>query len=519
MNSPIQVARAYLNTLKWSIIPVEPKTKKPLVAWEKYQREFATVADLEHWFGGKTWEQVGLGVVTGRLSNIVVVDIDDTTGNQYGYSSPLAARTGRGGLHLYYRWDRIVGNKVKMFGNPVDLRGDGGFIVLPPSVHPSGNRYQWVVDGRMSEIAKELPPLPDEIYSIESLPSEPLHLDDIVGNGEGSRNDMLYKLACSLSKKPPKEVLLAVTQVNRTYDPPLSDKEVQSIVKSALKHNNWSEKILEKELPDEPIKPRSIASLASEIREMRNYEKTAASTGYPELDTIIRGFLPGHLITFTGETNSGKTTMAVNFAFNASTQNKKVLYIALEPDINIGIFFLALHLEKSFAAIAEEDLDTEIPNIEVLLQKDCPTLADLQKIISMTGERYDLIIIDHIGYFIPDSDNYIQKQSTIYKQLALYCKQKKNTILCIAHPRKTTKGANITMNDIAGSASAKQDSTEVLILHRDPIEQDGIESGVSDYAKLQVAKKKVSTPVRNTIVELVFSQTSPKVYSTSQVNS
>jgi Bifunctional DNA primase/polymerase, N-terminal len=56
----------------------------------------------------------------------------------------VESRTGGGGRHLYYAHPGgHVGNRAGLRPG-IDLRGDGGCIVLPPSIHPSGNAYAWV---------------------------------------------------------------------------------------------------------------------------------------------------------------------------------------------------------------------------------------------------------------------------------------------------------------------------------------------------------------------------------------
>ena len=70
----------------------------------------------------------------------------------------MVSRTGSGGYHLFYAYPQGVGrisNRVRIFEG-ADLRADGGFIVLPPTRHASGNRYGWVEQGAMGQFPKEL---------------------------------------------------------------------------------------------------------------------------------------------------------------------------------------------------------------------------------------------------------------------------------------------------------------------------------------------------------------------------
>ena len=95
---------------------------------------------------------MNLGIVTGQASGIAVVDIDGEQGRatldrlavELGpLPATAAVASGRvgGGLHLYYR---ISGPAPENDGDGLDIRGDGGLVVAPPSHHASGNVYHWV---------------------------------------------------------------------------------------------------------------------------------------------------------------------------------------------------------------------------------------------------------------------------------------------------------------------------------------------------------------------------------------
>ena len=58
----------------WSVIPVEPHGKQPLVAWRRFQSEIASIATVSAWFD--RWPQANVAIVTGRLSGLVVLDVD-----------------------------------------------------------------------------------------------------------------------------------------------------------------------------------------------------------------------------------------------------------------------------------------------------------------------------------------------------------------------------------------------------------------------------------------------------------
>ena len=102
-------------------------------------------------------QNFNIGVATGAGSGIWILDIDGDEGEatlraleaQYGALPPtVEAITGRG-RHLYWRWPtgRVIRNKQVNHHMPgLDVRGNGGYVLAPPSIHPSGRLYSWSVD-------------------------------------------------------------------------------------------------------------------------------------------------------------------------------------------------------------------------------------------------------------------------------------------------------------------------------------------------------------------------------------
>lgn len=247
-------------------------------------------------------------------------------------------------------------------------------------------------------------------------------------------------------------------------------------------------------------KPRTLLEVSAERLAERELEAIAPKTGYPELDHIVKGFVPGHFITLTGNTNAGKTAMACNFAIRVARQGKKVLYFALEPENTIIEYLASVRTDKAFHELTDSDRAHDEGGIHIFGKQDVPSLQMLINIIDNI-DRYDLVIIDHIGYFVTGEKNWIQEQSNAVKQLVSLAKRKQSCIMAIAHLRKPPAGKNrvITQDDISGSAAFKQDSTEVFIIVRDILNEETGE--MSDRGLLMVTKTKAGP---NGIVSLNF---------------
>lgn len=119
---------------------------------------------IENWF---TDSMYGIGIVTGERSGITVVDID-TGGDKQGVESwqeiieehgeplTLTARSGGGGVHLYFKYSPHLKTSVSVLGKDIDVRNDGAHINAPPSLHASGERYRWLNDETLAEVPYHL---------------------------------------------------------------------------------------------------------------------------------------------------------------------------------------------------------------------------------------------------------------------------------------------------------------------------------------------------------------------------
>jgi hypothetical protein len=101
------------------------------------------------------WPDANVAIATGMESGIFVLDIDPRHGgdkslemleNQYGsLPATLKSKTGNGGWHLFFRHPGTpIPNLISKIGSGLDIRGDGGYVVAPPSLHQSGAYYQWI---------------------------------------------------------------------------------------------------------------------------------------------------------------------------------------------------------------------------------------------------------------------------------------------------------------------------------------------------------------------------------------
>lgn len=207
----------------WAVFPLVPRGKTPLVK-TGFKAATADVHQVSAWW--TQWPDANIGIACGA-SGLFVVDIDGEEGmaswmalaNEHPKSrATLLAQTGGGGFHVIFRACGL-GNSASHLGPKIDTRGDGGYIVAAPSVHPSGALYQWINDlepadtpawivARLGGEASSRPRAPrsaapqvesewDSPYGLAALE---LELAELTGAQEGTRNHSLNVAAFSLGQ-------------------------------------------------------------------------------------------------------------------------------------------------------------------------------------------------------------------------------------------------------------------------------------------------------------------------------
>lgn len=196
------------------------------------------------------WPDANVGIATGR--GLVVIDIDpghDGDGTLVDLKRTLGALpdtveviTGSGGRHIYLEAPVEVRNSqgnAGGLGAGVDVRGDGGYVVAPPSVHRSGRSYAWEASSRPEAV--DVAPLPDawlaamtarpKLRVIPGSKGEPIP--------EGQRDTTLFKLAASMRANGCGEgaIRAALAEENAARCvPPMEAKDIERIAGSVCRY-------------------------------------------------------------------------------------------------------------------------------------------------------------------------------------------------------------------------------------------------------------------------------------------
>jgi putative DNA primase/helicase len=246
---------AALQVLSLGFVPIPIKENEkhpPLVPWKKYQKEKPSVGEVKAWW--QQWPDANIAIVTGEASGVDVIDID--IGHEpwplEGCSLPTGCvvSTPRGGQHCYIKHVEGVGNSTSRLAKGVDVRGDGGYVLIPPST-VSGRSYHFQ-SGSLATARQTISPawLHEELTRKESQRKATADSSRI---SEGMRNDALTRLAGAMRRKGmSKEAMLAaLLEENRQRcDPPLPEVEVERIVESIGKKEPTIDAPAETELSD-----------------------------------------------------------------------------------------------------------------------------------------------------------------------------------------------------------------------------------------------------------------------------
>ncbi len=226
----------------WPIFPCEPRGNKPLTE-HGLKDASANEETIRAWW--THWPDANIGHPTGQH---VVLNVDGTKGERSlqelevkrgTLPATLTAKTGKG-RHLYFTPNGTrIRNSAGKLGPGLDVRGDGGYVILPPSVHARGARYHWA--GKES-----IAPLPAWVAELLAEPERTQAGDASAGEKikEGRRNARLTSLAGTMRLKAmtPAAIEGALLEENKMRcDPPLAESEVRQIAQSVSRYKPAAE--------------------------------------------------------------------------------------------------------------------------------------------------------------------------------------------------------------------------------------------------------------------------------------
>lgn len=460
--SPVFQAATEYMARGWRVIPVN-RDKSPAT---RNGFKDAT-SDPNRWT--TLWVEsrgAGVGIQTGAESGIVVLDIDPDKGGRDSLAAlverqaPLPTTvetcTGGGGTHLYFKHrGSPIRNSAGQLGPGLDVRGDGGYVVAPPSPHASGTPYTWKEGRSPGEIA--VAEMPEWLAARLEVNAAPPASPDTGAESEcipeGERNSRLTSIAGSLRRNGLDAAAIepALIAINRERcDPLLDDAEVAKIAAS--------------------IGKRPASAEAERMLEIVSAKALCQRPDPPESDLLVGPLLVrGNRTVLAAQTGHGKTTLALRL----------VRALVAEEDFlgwtGVGGRVLVLDAEQGTRTIKRRLRETGLTSSNrvdyvqapdgLALDRDGPDVAQIEAALDVNS--YDLIVADPL-YKLHLGDSNEERQAVdLMRRLDRWRTDYGVGLLLLTHRRKSQFGSKgFTMDDIFGSTAFVRGAEVVLGLQR-----------------------------------------------------
>jgi hypothetical protein len=443
----------------WSLVPL--KGKKPVLeGWTQLPK--TTESEAKQYV-----EQGNIGIRTGAISGLVVIDVD-LKGLKFLKELNLPptprVRTGSGGLHFYFKYpEGGLSNSVGKLAPGIDLRGDGGQIVAPPSIHPATKKpYEWEVSPDICLLAE----FPREI--LEKL-NEDKNSNKIAHNHpsdtlpEGRRNELLFKVASTLRRNGMDKVGIfnGLKGMNiELCQVPLDQNEIWKIARSVAKYPPIES--------DHDSKSNSFWNVSEKEAESDNTRRIdpvpfSVFRSRPKIDKkwLVKDLLPVGGISLLGaKPGVGKSTLARNLALCVSrgesflerdTMQGPVIYLAIEE--------IDCQLEDKLSKMG-------VQNEPILIQTGSISggnqniLDDLDKAIK--ENKPSLVIVDPIFKFLKIAEvNSYAETSDAFDRLCNLARSNTCHILCVHHLTKSKE-----VDSLLGSTAIEGSVDTTLIMKK-----------------------------------------------------
>ena len=328
------------------ILPLKPREKKPLINWKQLQERPLTKEEVEKYWKEKP--DANIGLITGHKSGLVVFDFDSEDAwdwylEKFKVMDTPICLTNRLFHHYFQLGKEFSSCKLK---EGIEIKANGSYVVAPPSIHPSGKKYQWkegqgIQDVELSSFPKAIRKFlaSEKNKGVENITPKKDFKTLLAGVEEGERNNAAARLIGSeLGKgKNPDDVWDFIHNWNSKNRPPLPEYELKHV---------WSSIVQRESMKNPPATEHRMNHALS--FDTGNHDgriqlidaKTLCSQKSYKPRWIWEGILPeGGTSLLVAKPKVGKSTLALNLAgavargvsfLERDTKQSSVIYLALE---------------------------------------------------------------------------------------------------------------------------------------------------------------------------------------------
>lgn len=465
----------------------------------------------------KMYPQANLAIRTGRESGVVVVDIDPRHGGEaswealtarHGVAETYEVETGSGGRHLYFRHPGpTVRNSAGLLAEGIDVRGEGGYVVAPPSNHATGGTY------RIAE-RRPMAPMPAWLLTLCQQGAQPSRTatgedraapEDASGRiPHGRQHYTLVSLAGTMRRRgmTAEEINAALQVVNRRCERPGSPDAIRRIAESVAAYD--PAEVLS--VSDVEIggasslvslgeaARASVALLRAEVSGTRR----PLSYGVERLDRLTGGQHRGELSVVAARPSHGKTTWAVwqtltvqgaSAVFSVEMARHPLMerYLAHTSGV-AGLQIRARSLsDYDFSRLdkAAEALDQYPVFVTDRARTVSAMLRDIEALEQEQGARLDSVYVDYLQLVETDlrtrsatREQAVADISRSLKRLAIERDVAVVALCQLSRGLEHRADRHPCLADLRESGQIEQDSDVVLFLHRAELYgEDTIEAG------------------------------------------
>ena len=465
------------------------------------------------------WPTANVAIATGAKSGIEVVDPDGEEG--LDDLAKLEATHGRlpdtpteltpgGGKHLFFKYEPGKKNTTDADATSIDLKTDGGYVVVAPSLHKVGRRYAWELSAHPDDLPlADMPAWLRAIFPDKNAPRPAAITSTTTGTQtttttesipEGRRNSTLTSKAGTMHRRDmsPAAITAALWLENvEKCKPPLDRSEVERIVASVTRYAPAAPSngvynapdlpplvLADLDAPPEDPEAETILHLTTTrpartdqvlhpaITATNGTGKTTwtvaelAATIFPDPKWAVPGILPVGLCILAGRPKVGKSWLALQIAHAVGTGGR-----VLDQTVERGrVLFLAL--EDNPRRLKERTTKQGIPGTaDVVFRTDFKLhdggLADL--ITEIAGGGYSLVVLDTLtralGGRADQSDE--AAMTPVMSALQKIAFDHDCCVLLIDHHRKTGVGGADVIDSVLGSTTKTGHSDAILGLFKE----------------------------------------------------
>lgn len=421
-----------------------------------------------------------IGLATGTVSNIFVLDVDDQHGGwdslqrltkQNGdLPETPQSLTGGGGIHYCFAHpSKPYKNSIGKLGAGLDVRSDGGYIVAPPSLHFSGKSYIWDLVASIEDIAfAECPSwLLDLCEDATRKTPEPVPGLDIP---KGRRESYLVSIGGAMRYRGATrdEILTTLEHINQRCTPPLYPKDLHRIATSVSRY------AVEEEIDPPTLKTSRNGTVAPDKKKWprpTTWNELRQAT-FPERRWLVRGLIPDGLTIIGGAPKVAKSYAAYDLILATAQQGLALGHFGCEPG---PALYMAVEDDQGETQLRVYEVRPTIGEVDGLYfvnATEIPTITEglCDYVESVVLEhKLSLVVIDPLMYVydLPSNkkDPFLEMKSALlpFRQLA---RALQFSMVFVDHQRKTSKDDIDIFQTLYGSRAKEAIADSLIMVSR-----------------------------------------------------